>query len=215
MPGVDDGVETVTESEEVTKKEFDDGAVGIAFSSHFYLDNENVDEFLARRDEALERLNPSYPHEVWAEVRMHPDLVNFDLDRLTLHHKYILLEYPYGTIKPIWDDYVIDEMLKRNYTPVLAHVERFPYLSEADLKKYKSKGCLLQVNADFATYKHSFRKMYKRGLVDVVASDTHGWRRPPKLKEAYMAIIENNGYDVAEELMKNSKKLFFGNIEEV
>ena len=207
LPGIDDGAKDTNESEAAINQEIEDGCIGIAFSPHFYMNNESEEEFYERRERAYRLLNPSFAHKMWAEVRMHPELPECSLEKLSIG-SYILLEFPYSK-RPIWGDYVIKEVLKKDYIPILAHIERFPYLTEADLKKYKSDGCILQSNAELVIENpRLFKKLYKRGLIDILASDAHGYSRPPQLLEAYAITADLCGYESAKALIENSKQIF-------
>jgi protein-tyrosine phosphatase len=70
-------------------------------------------------------------------------------------------------------------LTKKGYRVVLAHIERYGYLTIEDLYELKDIGVVLQVNASSLLGKgqwfHSLRakKYSKFKLIDVVASDSH------------------------------------------
>ncbi len=103
----------------------------------------------------------------------------------------------------------IANVISLGYVPVIAHLERYPYVSKTkDYEIMKRMGALIQVNArsivrhsDFAAHNKAM-KLLKAGLVDFVASDQH---RPGHnhMKEAYIFVSRKYGKQIAEKLFVN------------
>jgi len=97
---------------------------------------------------------------------------------------------------------------------VLAHVERYAKMSGFKLLKQLiiDGEVLVQCNASSfikGEYQKAAYQLLKEDLVDFVASDMHSTeKRPPLLKEAYMAIRKKKGSDVAYKLTLNAEKIF-------
>lgn len=73
------------------------------------------------------------------------------------------------------------EAIFAGYIPVIAHVERYECLSDISrIEDLQELGALIQVNADSVLgidgrhFKRYTKKLLKAGLVDVIASDSHG-----------------------------------------
>lgn len=97
--------------------------------------------------------------------------------------KVILIEFSMVMKPEEFDDIIYNFELK-GYKVIVAHVERYPWMSIEDIQYLKSEGALIQVNSGSLLGKSkSFRekiisrKAIKLGLVDFIASDMHSFRR--------------------------------------
>ncbi len=116
--------------------------------------------------------------------------------------------------------YCVEQLLKSQYLPILAHVERYQHLFwENDLEKIKElkeKGCLLQVNVYSVQgeAKEEIRKnairLFDRELVDFLGSDMHRtFYRPPMVEEGLEFLyqtyrkeyVDRIAYENAENLL--------------
>lgn len=79
------------------------------------------------------------------------------------------------------------------YEVIIAHVERYEWITLDKVKELRSEGALIQINSNSylgLTSWHEKRftkKLLKLGLVDFVASDTHSFR-PSTLDKSYKKI---------------------------
>jgi protein-tyrosine phosphatase len=94
------------------------------------------------------------------------------------------------------------------YTPLVAHIERYPYFRNnySLLEEFVQGGVLAQVNAESVIYGGNTGKrvlrMISDGLAHVLASDTHSMEsRPPMLGEAVRVVEKKLGSEVAQELV--------------
>ena len=107
-------------------------------------------------------------------------------------------------------------LLRKGITPILAHAERYSALV-GDIKKVnelKEMGALIQVNASSITKMRLgkcarfIKTLFKRSLVDIVASDAHDANSfLPIMSGAYSLICKKYGESVAKstcELVPNS-----------
>jgi protein-tyrosine phosphatase len=115
--------------------------------------------------------------ELWAEIYIGQSLPKINWKDYVVHNNYLLVEFSTVVESPIVD--LCYNLTKKGYRVVLAHIERYGYLSIEDLYELKDIGVILQVNASSLLGKgqwfHALRakKFNKFELVDVVASDAH------------------------------------------
>jgi protein-tyrosine phosphatase len=112
-----------------------------------------------------------------AEIYYYPEMLQ-DLKNgrlLTLNHSaYVLVEFSTSNPTEIAD--IIYELKIAGYIPIVAHIERYFYLTKQDYFSIKENGGLIQVNAQSIEHKHFFKNvkyLLKNDLVDFVASDCH------------------------------------------
>lgn len=74
------------------------------------------------------------------------------------------------------------------YVPVIAHIERYPYLGKEEYFELRSNGAQIQVNSssfEKKDYAKTLKLLLKNGLVDYIASDCHNdTRRLPRFGAA-------------------------------
>ena len=79
------------------------------------------------------------------------------------------------------------------YEVIVAHVERYEWMTYEKVLSLKNEGALIQINSDsylgLSTWKEErfTRKLVKHHLVDYVASDTHSFR-PSTLNKSFKKI---------------------------
>ena len=79
------------------------------------------------------------------------------------------------------------------YEVIIAHVERYEWMTYQKVVALRSEGALIQINSDsylgYTSWKEKrfVRKLLKNNLVDYVASDTHSFR-PSTLDKSYKKI---------------------------
>jgi protein-tyrosine phosphatase len=104
------------------------------------------------------------------------------------------------------------EAIFAGYIPVIAHVERYECLSDISrIEDLQELGALIQVNADSVLgidgrhFKRYTKKLLKAGLVDVIASDSHGTKeRVCNMKKCYEYVAKKFGDDYAQEIMQTT-----------
>lgn len=91
----------------------------------------------------------------------------------------LLVETSYY-IPPMNMEQMIDHIKAKGYTPLLAHPERYQYMSSADYRRWKQKGVLFQLNVPSLVGAYGREEQYKakdllkRGMYDCCGSDAHG-----------------------------------------
>lgn len=186
LPCVDDGAATVEESVSMLCTLKRAGFDTVILSPHFYSNKESAADFLKRRDGAFALLIKATEGKdvpkllTGAEVYLTELLFNNDdLTALTQGGSgHMLTELPY-------DRRFTEEMranLERlvyncGITPVLAHIDRYPFLTDIRLlTELFELGCLAQVNLDAFSGKRrrKIKKLVKRGMPFALGSDAHG-----------------------------------------
>lgn len=224
LPGVDDGAKTVEDSITLLKKELEDGVNRIVLTPHFNPERISVEEFLEKRDAAFEVLKKAVDAEglpvklkLGAEVFFSAQLPELEMEKLCFQETpYLLVEFS-PMMNPQWAPSVFYQMQLRGISPILAHVERYPYMLEDPTRLYKiaQSGVLLQVNASSLLKGNSrpamIKKLLKWNLLDVISTDTHSMeKRPPLMKEALEKIEQWHGKEKTKELIHNGMDVFDG-----
>ena len=214
LPGIDDGARDLNISMALLRKEIQDGVAGIVFTPHFHYERISVENFAAKRRAAFLQVAKAAKEtglplaaKLGAEVYFTTALPSLDLRALAFaKSNYILIEFP-TTCHPAGIDETLYAVRQRGYTPILAHVERYPFVTEDPTLLYNwvSEGCLAQINASGLVREgrtaHWLLKLLKWNLVHLLCTDCHSIdTRPPNLKDG-MAQISSS---TAKLLQKNA-----------
>lgn len=199
LPFMDDGPQSLEESVEILKFQKAQGVTDIVFTPHFRLENESIDEFIYRRDKSFDALineivkDPllsSLKFYSGAEVWYDPNIIYQDISRLCIEDtSYILIEllssYPFNL------ENTMNWLISDGITPIIAHVERYPYLTDNRklMRSLAEMGVLFQCNAASLVsnrHKRVVNSLIRQDLVHILASDVHNRSsRPPNLMLAY------------------------------
>lgn len=200
LHGVDDGARTVEDSLILINRLRRAGVTDICLTPHYYTHKESLSDFVKRRDKAFGELNAHVSDDVklhlGAEVYVTKYLFSND-DLKSVCYKgtnYMLTEFPYSSTF-IGESLVYINKLMNNYgiIPVLAHVERYPYLLKhySVLEELIDMGVVIQSNAcSFADFplKIKLIKMLKNGYIHIIGSDAHSLNR--NSPDAYNVLNE-------------------------
>lgn len=214
LPNMDDGASSFEEALAMLEMMIDNGVTTAVATPHFNPNEDDINEFIRKRDENFNQLNilieeRRLPINIikGAEVMYSQAILSMNLDDLTIGDtEYILIELPTRYDDPTFER-GMSALLAMGYTPVLAHVERYSYLIDNSqrLVNLINEGVLTQVNAkSINNSKYPYiNAMFKRNLVHFIGSDAHGVtkREPNVIPEI-----------VREEIYSNSRKLIRGNI---
>lgn len=113
----------------------------------------------------------------------------------------------------------LSQILSMGYRPVLAHAERYPYLSKNTVRDFLRNGVQIQINADSLTgsygVRHRARQLLRHRLVSMVASDAHDLHhRSPRLSNGYNLTVKLTEKDYADRLFyRNAVDLLENNRE--
>ena len=180
LPGVDHGSDSLDESLRQIRLAEKHGVSRIVLTSHFYAHNENVLDFIRRRDLAYSLLKEN----LWegapelllgAEVLVCNNIEKLPmLDKICIgNSRAILLELPFNDFnRQIVSS--VRNMISLGYQVVLAHANRYP---KENIDVLLSEGALIQLNADSLSGvflgKHLLTWL-DSGAVVALGSDIHG-----------------------------------------
>jgi protein-tyrosine phosphatase len=213
---VDDGSDSLTTSIKMIEKEIMDGTTDIVLTPHFNKRDKSFNKLMIIehynqliREVKVRNLkvNLYLGYEVYFKDGMVNEISDYTINK----SKYILVEF--STVNTTDIEELAYELVSNGYIPILAHVERYQYLSLDDYINIRNTGALFQVNAATVIGKHGFRfkRLFKKllalGLVDFIASDMHNLNeRTSYLKEAYTYINKKYGKETADTLFINNQR---------
>lgn len=224
LPEVDDGSKSLEESIEMARIAESEGIKTIVNTSHYHFDfkykkGEELKTILEEFNQKLKQENIEVEVILGNELYYTEDLIGKleNLDFYTINESnYLLIEFPPTNVPKNLTD-VIYEIKLIGYTPILAHVERYPAIQENPNIIYDAikEGALIQINASSILGKNgpdaedTCEILLKNNMVHVVGTDAHSsTRRRPLIKEAYNHICDEYGKTLAEELFAiNSGKI--------
>lgn len=224
LPGVDDGAQTVEDSLELIQRQLDQGVDEIALTPHFNAERISVAEFVEKRAAAFEQLQNAVQAQglavklkLGAEVFFSSDLLELDLEPLLLQDTpYLLVEFS-PMFYPSWAKDIFYNLGLQGVTPLLAHVERYPYMLSDPNRLFDlvNAGAVTQVNASSimraGNRQAMIQKFLRWQLVHVLSTDTHSAdKRPPLIGPAMQKVESWQGADMVRYLRQNAADVFAG-----
>ena len=189
IPGIDDGVKSIEESVQILAGLEKIGYQKVITTPHIHSDyypntKESIIDGLSAVKEAIATSGLKIELDAAAEYFIDSDFLRTieDGEKLLSFGKpnYVLIETPFMN-RPLIFDEVVFKLKSNDYTPILAHPERYTYLS-GDLfwlKKVKKQGVNLQITTTslVGAYGREAQKvanqLLKEGMVDFIGSDLH------------------------------------------
>lgn len=183
LPGVDDGVKTMDESLAILDRYEQLGMKTVWLTPHIMEDVPNkTDDLRARFETLLQNYKGGLTLHLGAENMIdnlfEERLKEGDLLTVGSEHDRLLVETSYFT--PPYGFYDIIETIKtKGLFPILAHPERYIYMSEKDYERLKSMGVLFQMNlfSLVGLYGERAKKvageLLKKGYYDYAGTDIH------------------------------------------
>lgn len=156
------------------------------------------------------------------DIHMAPDLLAKlkSGEALSLNDsRYILVEPPHHVLPPHVEGWFFG-LLSAGYVPILTHPERMSWIErDYDLiQRLARSGVWMQITAgallgDFGSRAKNWSlQLLRDGLVHIVASDAHGaTRRPPRMRQAFNALIPLVGQEEAFNLVRVRPEAIIGN----
>ena len=218
LPAVDDGSQTIELSIEMIKKEVEDGVKAIILTPHVQsrvskiVPSEHLAIFNHLKAE-VEKQGIKMDLYLGAEIfyRSHIDT---DFRQVSLAGSdYVLLEFSPVRETPIEE--IAYDISRMGFIPIIAHVERYEYLTLEDYYKIKATGAKLQMNTtsilglDKKLKKGVVQKLLKEQLIDFVSTDTHNMDvRLPNMKLTYEHLLKNHDKSYLDQIFgENARKI--------
>ena len=202
IPGVDDGSPNLETSIEMIKHEISIGVDSIICTPHhiYHRYEKSVEEIKSNfrlLKEAVEKENLPIKLYLGQEIcySHREDIIKMlqEGKLLTLNNtNRVLLEFHF-TREPEDLLDIIYSFSIHGYEVIIAHVERYEWMTLDKVIALKGEGALIQINSNsylgLTTWKEKrFTKLLlKKGLVNYVASDTHSFR-PSTLDKSFKKI---------------------------
>ena len=212
IPFVDDGAKSIEQSIDMIKHEISIGVKRIYCTPHhIYQKYESPIEEIKQQFELLkskvqeENLDVELllGQEIYYTTRENI-IKKLDEHKLRTMNgtKYILLEFSF--VDEPDDIYeLVYNFECHGYKVIIAHVERYDWMTIDKVIGLRQEGAIIQVNAgsvvDETTRKEFkfVKKLFKKNLVDIIASDTHHFR-PSSLDKA----IKKSGLEFNDDFIK-------------
>lgn len=186
----DHGVQNEKQYTKMIKKYAKQGFDAVVLTPHLHhpgagCKSENIEKNFARAKEIADQFGV----EVYLGCELYFDGTNSDLSCYAIDDHFLLVEFPVEQ-QPLMLESRLRELQKKGYVIVIAHVERYPWLSPKSLllSDLRNMGCLFQVNME-SVRNRSAKPYLKARMVDLIASDNHGdFRAPKRLRK----VLEKN-----------------------
>lgn len=215
LPNVDDGAKNKEESLEMLRCTYDQGIRDIIVTPHFKKikrgrTKEEIQRKLREMQEALDNEKIDLKLHIGCELFYSSRSIEYlenNIIATLADSSYILIEfYPDEEFRKIRE--ATYELLAAGYVPILAHVERYQYLSDlSKVVELIELGALIQVNVASILGKQGRKTtkyvntLLKNRLVHFVATDAHDMdRRRPRLLECVHYLEKKYGIEYADEL---------------
>lgn len=183
LPGVDDGVQTMEEAVEALARLEEWGVKTVWLTPHIMEDMPNTTKHLQEKFREIEaayqgNINLRLGAENMIDTLFEERLANNDLLPIGENGNHLLVET--SCFNPPMDLYgILEQIRQKGYHPVLAHPERYTYMSSKDYTRLKEKNIKLQLNLPSLvgmygkTAQEKAKALLKKGLYDVSGSDIH------------------------------------------
>jgi len=197
LPGIDDGAQNPEESIVLIKKMMELGIKKIIATPHIMVDfyrntPETINSALEILKAELQKQNINIKIEAAAEHYFDETFEKRVEDGrlMTMGDNYVLFEYSFINPPPNAFD-VIQKMIELgNYKPILAHPERYNYMSIEQMANLRTWGCDMQLNTISLTgyygkdVKKKAESMVNNNIVDFISSDMHHPRHAAAFQDA-------------------------------
>lgn len=196
LPGIDDGAQNPQESIVLIKKMMELGIKKIIATPHIMIDYyrnepESINAALAVLKAELTAQNIDIDISAAAEHYFDETFEKRITDRrvMTMGDNHVLFELSFINQPPNVIA-IIQKMKDMGYQPILAHPERYGYMSIEQMQSIRSWGCDLQLNTISLTGyygKHVQKKaeeMVDAQIVDFISSDMHHPRHAAAFEKA-------------------------------
>ncbi len=218
IPSIDDGAKDLQNSIELINALQNHGFKKIITTPHIMTDfyNNNIETIISGLKTVKEELlKQSIDIKIEAAAEY---FVDYDFQQkvlsgekfLTLGDNYILIEFSFLTAPHNYLETIFQLQLK-GYKVILAHPERYPYLTESDLEDFINRGVYLQLNilSSIGYYSNNVREranwLIDNNMISFVGTDCHNLNQTKlydKCKiEPMLSALLNSGKLLNDQLM--------------
>jgi len=219
LPNMDDGSTSIQESLDILNMLDKQGVDTLCFTSHYYPKEEEINEYITRRNIAFDNIVKEYKGKIklfkGSEVLYYRGIsMSNDIFDLCIEGSdFLLLELPYRTKIDFRELYTLNNKL----TVVLAHIERYLDLYNFnELTEITSNGILLQSNTEMFnsnSFKH-IKKLFDNEMISFIGSDAHDINnRRPKFDDFQNYILENYGQIYYDKYIEKMNNIFWGRMK--
>jgi protein-tyrosine phosphatase len=196
LPGIDDGAQTPEESIMLIRKMMDLGIRKIIATPHIMIDyyrntSETINDALTILKAELVKENIdidiSAAAEHYFDETFQARVESHNL--MTMGDNHVLFEFSFINLPPNYTP-VVQKMRDLGYKPILAHPERYPYMTLEQFKNLHDWGCDFQLNTISLTgyygrdVKAQAEMLIDNNLIDYISSDMHHLRHAAAFRDA-------------------------------
>ena len=225
LPGVDDGSPDVDTSIEMLKALAKQGVKKVIATPHFYATQHSPEDFLEKRNAAVEILQKAIEErgdaEFLPEILLGAEVLYFTgishseaMRELRIENTdLLLLEMPFYPWNAAAVEEVLDMRSNLGIVPVLAHLDRyFPLQKKCVLNEIVGEDVLVQINAEAFCETRKAKKILKmldNGEINFLGSDCHNLSdRAPNFDKAVEVIVKKKRADALLELCDFANMVF-------
>jgi protein-tyrosine phosphatase len=196
LPGIDDGAQTPEESIILIRKMMDLGITKIIATPHIMIDyyrntSETINNALTILKAELVKENIDIDISAAAEHYFDETFEGMveSHNLMTMGDNYVLFELSFMSQPPNYIG-VVQKMRNLGYKPILAHPERYPYMTLEQYKNLHDWGCDFQLNTIALTgyygreVKAQAEMLIDNELIDFISSDMHHPRHAAAFRDA-------------------------------
>ena len=215
LPGIDDGSDSIATTKQMLEMMREQNIQTIVATPHFAPQTESVEDFLERRQRAVEEITP-FLEEInlipAAEVKYCRNISKIEgIEKASIGDLgYILVEMTYRE----WNRQVIDDVIaimdNTGLVPILAHVDRYwDNTTKNYFERLLDAGVLMQLNVSSLEGfwdRRKFIKLIKDGKIHFLGSDCHNLtKRSPILKSGFDILAK---YGLTSLIESNEETVF-------
>ena len=222
--GVDDGAETKEETFLMLREAAEDGIDRIICTPHVtpgvyefpmerFLENfAEATEYIRKEGLPLQLFHGA--ELLWTE--MTPRLLRERQVATMAGTSYAMIEFsPTDRQDKIFD--ALQKVARAGFIPIIAHMERYPAIREIEqVQEMKSRfRAMVQINARSLTRKQPFfrrgffDRLFKEGMADFVATDTHSMPGRETCMRAGMTALKEKYGEIVERRIREMPQILF------